>query len=260
MIGAAEDNRSSAHITGTQKQGFLIRGSFFGSPFTVIDSNGTHSYSHMEVKAILFDLDGTLVDTIPLYKQAYFQTLSAFGLVLSAPEFNEIYWENHKLADVLRRFGLSHRDEEIRKHRNDLYIRTLSEQVTWFEDAKALANSLDNKTPRAIVTGSWQSFVDGIQRRVDLSAVASTIITADDYQPYDKPHPHSLLLAAARLGIAPEHCIYVGDQDVDIQAARAANMINCLIMREHTPPQALTSAMHVIRSLLELPTLLSQMK
>lgn len=214
----------------------------------------------MEVKAILFDLDGTLVNSIPLYRQAYFQTLSAFGLVLSEPEFNEIYWENHKLTDVLRRFGLSHRDAEIRKHRNDLYIRTLGEQVTWFEDAKALANSLNDKIPRAIATGSWQSFVDGIQRRVDLSSIASTIITADDYQPHDKPYPHSLLLAAKRLGVAPEHCIYVGDQDLDIQAARAANMASCLVVREHTPLQALKNAMHVIRSLLELPALLSQMK
>jgi len=212
----------------------------------------------MKVRALLFDLDGTLVNSIPLYKQAYFQTLSAFGLTLSEREFNEIFWENHKLTNVLARFNLSHRDAEIRKYRNDLYIRTLGEQVTWFEDAKALADSLDTTTPRAIVTGSWQSFVDGIQQRVDLSSIASTIIAADDYQPYDKPHPHSLLLGAERLGIAPEHCMYVGDQDLDIQAARAAGMADCLIVREHTPPQALKNATHMIHSLQELPALLTQ--
>ncbi|MDD5103599.1 MAG: HAD family phosphatase [Candidatus Peribacteraceae bacterium] len=213
----------------------------------------------MKIEAILFDLDGTLVDSVPLYMQAYFQTLNVFGLVLSEPEFNEIFWENHKLTNVLTRFNLGHRDAEIRKYRNDLYIRTLAEQVTWFEDAKSFADSCNDKVPRAIVTGSWQSFVDGIQRRVDLSAIASTIITADDCQPYDKPHPHSLLLGAERLGVAPEHCIYVGDQEFDIQAAENAGMAHCLIAREHTPPQAHENAMHVIHSLQELPALLAQM-
>ncbi|MDO8468631.1 MAG: HAD family phosphatase [Candidatus Peribacter sp.] len=214
----------------------------------------------MEVQAILFDLDGTLVDSIPLYKQAYFQTLSVFGLVLSEQEFNKIFWENHKLTNVLMRFNLSHRDAEIRKYRDDLYTKTLSEKVKWFEDAKDFADSLKNETPRAIVTGSWRSYVDAIERRIDLSPISSMIVTADDCQPYDKPHPHSLLLAAERLGIAPEHCIYIGDQDFDIQAARSANMANCLIAREHTSPQAHQNAMHVIRSLQELPALLSQMK
>lgn len=214
----------------------------------------------MKVKAILFDLDGTLVNSIPLYRQAYFQTLSDFGLVLSEPEFNEIYWENHKLTDVLARFHLSHRDAEIRKHRNDLYIRALGEKVMWFEDAKALADSLNSKIPRAIVTDSWRSFVDAIERRVDLSSVAPTIITVDECQPFNKPHPHSLLLAAERLGIAPGHCIYIGDQDFDMQAAINAGMAHCLIVREHTPPQAHKNAMHVIHSLQELPALLSGMK
>lgn len=214
----------------------------------------------MEVQAILFDLDGTLIDSIPLYKQAYFQTLSVFGLALGEQEFNKIFWENHKLTNVLMRYNLGHRDAEIRKYRDDLYTKTLSEKVEWFEDAKDFADSLKNEPPRAIVTGSWRSYVDAIERHIDLSPISSMIVTADDCQPYDKPHPHSLLLAAERLGIAPEHCIYIGDQDFDIQAARNANMANCLIAREHTPPQAHKNAMHVIHSLQEFPALLEQIK
>lgn len=211
----------------------------------------------MKIEAILFDLDGTLVDSIPLYKQAYLKTLNAFGLALTEQEFNEIYWENRKIPDVLARFGMRHREADVRQYRNDLYTKTLGEQVTWFEDVKALADSLNSKIPRAIVTDSWRSFVDAIERRVDLSSVAPTIITVDECQPYNKPHPYSLLFAAERLGIAPEHCIYIGDQDFDIQAAGNASMANCLIAREHTPPKAHENAMHVIHSMQELPALLA---
>lgn len=214
----------------------------------------------MKIEAILFDLDGTLVDSIPLYKQAYLKTLNAFGLVLTEQEFNKIYWENWKIPDVIAHFDMSHREVDIRQYRNDLYIKTLGERVTWFEDAKTLLHTLNREMPRAIVTDSWQSFVDAIEQRVDLSSVAPTIITVDECQPYNKPHPYSLLLAAERLGIAPDRCMYVGDQDFDIYAARNAGMADCLIERAHTPPEAGRNATHVIRSLQELPALLAQIK
>lgn len=233
---------------------------FFFPSFAVLRSHGTYSSPRMKVQALLFDLDGTLVDSIPIYKKAFAETLRAFGFSFTTEEFNDIYWSNRKLSMLLPALGLGHLETAIRKHRDDLYVRRLGEQVTWFEDAKSFADSFNGKIPRAIVTGSWQSFVDGIQRRVDLSLIASTIVTADDCRPYDKPHPHGLLLGAERLGIAPEHCMYVGDQDLDIQAARAANMANCLIVREHTPPTAHENATHVIHSLQELPAVLARMK
>ncbi|MDD5041103.1 MAG: HAD family phosphatase [Candidatus Peribacteraceae bacterium] len=214
----------------------------------------------MKIEAFLFDLDGTLVNSIPLYRHAYLQTLRAFGLALTQQDFEKIYRENRKLTNVLARFGLSHRDAEIREYRNELYTRALSAQVTWFEDAKSFADSFDDPAPCAIVTGSWRSYVDAIEKRVDLSLLSSMVITADEYMPDGKPHPRSLLLAAERLDVAPERCIYVGDQDFDIHAARAAGMTDILIRREHTPPQACESASHIIQSLEELPALLAQMR
>jgi len=214
----------------------------------------------MKIEAVLFDLDGTLVNSIPIYKQAFEETLRTFGFSFTTEEFNDVYWNNRKLSVLLPTLGAGHLEPAIRAHRDDLYIRRLGEQVEWFEDAKLLLPCLDRTIPKAIVTGSWRSFVNAIERRADLSAVSSVIITADDCRPYEKPHPHGLLVAAERLGVAPARCVYVGDQDLDIQATRAANMADCLIVREHTPPQARKNATHVIHSLQELPALLSQMK
>jgi beta-phosphoglucomutase-like phosphatase (HAD superfamily) len=67
-------------------------------------------------------------------------------------------------------------------------------------------------------------------------------------------------MAAERLGVAPENCIYVGDQDFDMHAARVAGMTGILIPRTHTPPHACADAPHVIQSLEELPNLLARME
>lgn len=207
----------------------------------------------MKYGAVIFDLDGTLVDTIPIYKRAFFETLAAFGIRLTEPEFNRIYWENHRLSDVLARYGKADREPVIRQQRNDLYVRRLGGQAEWFADAMALQRTFDPSVPRAIVTDSWRSFVDAIDSRTGLSNFADTIITADD-RPSDKPHPCGLLLAAERLGIAPEQCVYIGDQNFDMQAADNAGMANCLIIREHTPQAAKENASTMIVSLEQLIT------
>jgi len=206
----------------------------------------------MKYGAVIFDLDGTLVDSIPLYKQAYLETLRSFGLRLSEAEFNVIYWENLKIADVLKKFRLSAQADEVREHRNRLYVDTLRKNVTWFSDALAMMQTWKGHSPPIVVTDSWKSFTDAIDARLNLSVFTPIIVTADDSVPHQKPHPHSLLHAAEKIGIAPEQCLYVGDQMFDIEAARNAGMNECLIVREHTPKEAVRSAKWVIHSLEEL--------
>lgn len=206
----------------------------------------------MKCDALIFDLDGTLVDSIPLYKRAFCETLAAFSVEITEEEFNRIYWENRKLPAVLERFGKAHQEPDIRRHRNDLYIKKLGAQVEWFADAVKLQQALEPALPRAIVTDSWRSFVDAIEIRTGLSSFTTTVITADDRGPLDKPHPAGLLLAAERLGVDPARCMYIGDQEFDLNAARNAGMAECLVIRKHTPPAAVRSAKRIIHSLEEL--------
>lgn len=106
--------------------------------------------------------------------------------------------------------------------------------------------------PRAIVTGSHRSYVEAIEQCLPLSKYFPTIITADEMDPYFKPHPHGLFLAAQAFGVEPEQCVYIGDQVFDMEAARNAKMPNILIAREFTPAYARDSADRVITSLGEL--------
>jgi len=214
------------------------------------------SIEQMSIGALLFDLDGTLVHTIPHYKTAYLRSLRDIGSSISSEEFDTIYYDARPLSHVLEERGTGHRIDEVRKQRDALYEQALREEVEWYPDALDFLKSLDPALPRAIVTGSWRSYVDAIEHRLPLSQYFPIIITAEDFMPDSKPHPKGLLVAAERLGIQPEHCAYIGDQIFDIEAAKAAGMTDVLIPREHTPQRAPEMATHVIESLMELNSLL----
>lgn len=74
-----------------------------------------------------------------------------------------------------------------------------------------------------VVTNKPMRFADPLTRQMPLFAGAATVVSGDT-TPYSKPHPEPLLEAARRMNIAPERCIYVGDDERDMQAGRAAGM------------------------------------
>jgi len=207
----------------------------------------------MQPAAFLFDLDGTLIDSLPLYEEAYLSAFAAHDLPLDTEAFRrDIYCKGLPLKSALAPRGAAHLAETIRVGRDAHYEHLLATKLRWFPDALPLLEALPPSIPRAIVTGSHRSYLEAIERCLPLSKYFPTIITADEMDPYFKPHPHGLFLAAQAFGIDPERCVYIGDQAFDMEAARNAKMPNILIARAFTPLYARDCADRVITSLGEL--------
>ncbi|MDD5026413.1 MAG: HAD family phosphatase [Candidatus Peribacteraceae bacterium] len=207
----------------------------------------------MQPAAFLFDLDGTLIDSLPLYEEAYLSAFAAHDLPLDIETFRrDIYCKGLPLKSALAPHKATHLNNSIRAGRDAHYEHLLATKLRWFPDVLPLLEALPPSIPRAIVTGSHRSYVKAIERCLPLSKYFPTIITADEMDPYFKPHPHGLFLAAQALGAEPQHCVYIGDQVFDMEAARNAKMANILIAREFTPSYARDHADRVITSLGEL--------
>jgi HAD superfamily hydrolase (TIGR01509 family) len=220
-----------------------------------------YTHSVMKSRAIIFDLDGTLVDTIPLYEEAYLSMLASAGVGCDPDEFRSVYEKfretyalNIHLSESLKLYGIPQtREEEMRRVRDAEYCELVRTRVEWFPDAKRLLDALPAATPKAIVTGSWQHFVDAIEERLPLSQYIEVIVTSEEFRPHVKPDPAGLLIAAQKLRVPPQDCVYVGDQEFDMEAARRAGMQACLIVREdYTPPRAEEKADICVHSLEEL--------
>ena len=213
----------------------------------------------MKFKTILFDLDGTLIDTIPLWQRAYLETLQKEGVTLDLDEFMaKIYHGNAHFNTIFEEYGFP--EEEwirIREDRDRQYCNLLRKESAWMDGAKELLEFAKAIHPIGMMTGSWTRYVDAIDKKLDIYAHFSAVVTCDDTQEgRSKPNPYGLELLAEQLGVDAKECLYVGDQKFDVGAANAANMTSCLIWREWTPVGADEGADITCSSLDELLELL----
>lgn len=179
------------------------------------------------VRAVLFDLDGTLVDSAPDLAGATNEMLLARGL----PALPVDYLRPMVGAGARGMMGLAFqctpqdpRFEALKAEFFDRYELRLLQQTQAFAGVPDLLDALEAAgLAWGIVTNKSERFALPLTVGLGLAVRAAAVIGGDT-TPHTKPHPAPLLEAARRAGVAPEHCIYVGDDHRDILAGRAAGM------------------------------------
>lgn len=180
-----------------------------------------------DVRAVLFDLDGTLVDSAPDLAGAANQMRSVRGLAdLPYAQLRPMVGTGARgMLGVALGVTPAAPDYEALKHEFlDLYESRMLRETRVFESVMGLLEALQRRSlPWAIVTNKAERFALPLTQALGLQRGAAAVIGGDT-TPHAKPHPAPLLEAARRAGVAPEHCIYVGDDERDILAGRAAGM------------------------------------
>ncbi|MCL2757604.1 MAG: HAD-IA family hydrolase [Coriobacteriia bacterium] len=176
-----------------------------------------------KILAILFDLDGTLIDSEEHILTSYrYATKKVLGY--SPP--NEVMRDliGIPLIEQMRIISSEHADELFRVYREYNQL-SYSELIKPFPGTTDTLNELKEAGYRiGVVTSKMCS---SALRDLALFDLIDTfeLIQGSDKTELHKPHPEPLLFAAETLGLAPEQCAYVGDSPYDMQAARAANML-----------------------------------
>ena len=178
-------------------------------------------------KAVLFDLDGTLVDSAPDLGAAVDKMRVARGLPsLPLARYRPMAGAGARgmLGEAFG-IGPDHPDfSAMREEFFDNYQVCLLEQTLPFDGVAQLIDGLAGLgLPWGVVTNKSTRFSEPLTRGMSLFSTARTVVSGDT-TPHAKPHPAPLLEAAERLGIAPNDCVYVGDDERDILAGHAAGM------------------------------------
>ncbi len=179
------------------------------------------------VRAVLFDLDGTLIDSAPdlagagndmriarglgAYPLAHFRSMVGSGARGMVGRALEVGPDDDAFAEL--------RDEFLRR-----YEARMTRDTRVFPDMLPVLAALNaHGVPWGIVTNKATRFSEPIVRALGLLPQAATLVCGDT-TPHAKPHPEPLLEAARRIGVPAANCMYVGDDLRDVQAGRAGGM------------------------------------
>lgn len=181
----------------------------------------------MSIEAVLFDLDGTLVDTAPDLGLALNMQRQRHGLEV-LPQSTIRPYASHGSRGLLGiGFNLKPEDANFAAMRDeylDLYDQVFTHSPVMFEGVADLLAGIEQAgLCWGVVTNKPRRFTQPLMAALGLSERAACIISGDDAA-RPKPHPDTLLLACEVARTVPAGCIYVGDAERDIQAGKAAGM------------------------------------
>lgn len=211
----------------------------------------------LHVDCILWDHDGVLVDTEPFFFQATRTTLLDFGVDIS---------REHWLACQARGLGMDHvvataasvslELSEVRRARDDLYDRLLSENDVAIDGAWEVVQELGQKFRMALVTTSLRRFVDQLHGDTSRLDHFEHVVTSEDCSRH-KPHPEPYLRAMELLGAPPIRSVAVEDSPRGLASAHAAG-VRCFVLRNgFMGSSGLEEAHALLDNLRDLPQLVA---
>lgn len=180
-------------------------------------------------------MDGTLVDTEPYWIATEFAMAEKYGGTWSDEHALNLVGNALLESGVYIRvhMGIDLTPQEIVDELLDGVVERVRESVPWRPGARELLTDLRaNGVPCALVTMSWQRFVEPILEHLPPDAFAA-IVTGDQVE-FGKPHPEPYLKAAAELGVAPEDCLAIEDSNPGAKSAVAAGCV-VLCVPNHVP-------------------------
>jgi HAD superfamily hydrolase (TIGR01509 family) len=207
------------------------------------------------IKAIIFDMDGTLVDSEPVFSRVWDKlassrqreyTLAMKKRVMGRPDILA------ELALIIEEWQIRERPEDLLQELNDLYLQMLPDTIQpmpGLYEALALLHRL--RVRKAISTSSPRVWADVVVERMDIGRYMEFVVTSDDVT-YGKPNPDAFLIPLERLGVRPEEAIAVEDSMAGLLSAKAAGLKTIAIKSPFYTVDELPPHDHFIESLAEI--------
>lgn len=210
----------------------------------------------MPIKAIIFDMDGVLIDSIHVHFLGWKKAVSSFGRTYTLAHFNKQHGKSNK--DIAKaichdlRLDVSPKELGELKHK---ISRSMLSKIKLFPGVITTLISLNRRgIALGLATASNRSTTDAIWDKFGFERYFKVRVCSDDVK-RAKPAPDLFLLCAKRLGIRPENCLVLEDSYLGIEAAKRCGMMSVGITNTY-PARMLSAADKIIIRITELNTII----
>lgn len=182
------------------------------------------NYDLTSYQALLFDLDGTLINSMPLHNKAWTDTLHKNGAPIEQSFLQETAgMKSARIVEIVNeRFNLNLQPSDISRQKRNQYLSTL-EQIETVDKVMEVVKNFHGKLPMAIITASSHEVVDQLLPKLGIDHYFEAIICADDTTlGKDTTEPYAL--ACSKLGVEMNRCIFFDDGDVGLKGASLSGM------------------------------------
>jgi len=206
------------------------------------------------IKAVIFDMDGLMVDTEPLYSKAMSQVAEKRGKSFTLEIKQKLMGRRaiESLTIFKEHLGLNESPEELLLEREEIYGKLLAQNITPMPGLFKLLELLNKLGLRkAIASSSKQRWIELIINKLGIVDQFEIIVSGEEIK-HGKPDPEIYLLTSKKLNLAPEECLVLEDALSGVASAKAAKMKCITVPNQFTQGLDFSNADLVVNSLEEI--------
>jgi len=209
------------------------------------------------VQAVIFDMDGVIVDSEPLHERAFLHVFEQIGYGgRHGVEFADYYGKSDALVwrDFIARHNPPHSFEHLLGWKEQHFGTLLESEEPIFDGLPALLERCSARWPVAIASGSRHPTINAVLGLRGLRRHFRAVVSSEDVA-RGKPAPDVFLRAAELLGIEPAACVVIEDSAAGVEGARAAGM-TAIGITNSLPAERLSHANHVVENYAQIEAIL----
>lgn len=183
------------------------------------------------IKAIIFDMDGIIVDSEMIWRRTFREVLAEYGHEYTDKHFKLTLGKANVTEILKKTFDIKEDEEVLRKKILDKLFSLMEHDMKFVDGFYSLLNRIKEKYILAVASSSPIKIVESILERLKIRENFQFAIGGDQVQE-GKPNPELFLKTAEQLGVKPEECIVIEDAPSGIKAAKSAGM-RCIALKAH---------------------------
>ena len=207
------------------------------------------------MKAVIFDMDGVIIDSEPIHLKVDIETMKALGCNISIEELEKYVGATNEymFEDIKKNYNISKSIDEIINYKVEITKqKIIQSDLEPIEGIRELLSELKNKNiPTAIASSSPRSFIDVVVSKFKLQDYFRFIVSGEEVA-NGKPEPDVYIETAKKLGMLPRDCTVIEDSKNGVLAAKAAGMKCIGFQNANSGNQDLSKADTIVKSIVEI--------